>query len=77
MRRKEDLLQCTSRSKCRWVEEDEHPTKYFLNLKKKNYNKKTSTELHGEDGTTINQSGCEPLNLEKGCFGALEPAVPN
>ena len=22
------------------------------------------------------QSGCEPLNLEKGCFGALEPAVP-
>ena len=24
-----------------------------------------------------NQSGCEPLNLEKGSFGALEPAVPN
>ena len=28
------------RSKCRWVEE-EHPTKYFFNLEKKNYNKKT------------------------------------
>ena len=24
-----------------------------------------------------NQCGCEPLNLEKGRFGALEPAVPN
>ena len=24
----------------------------------------------------MNQSGCEPLNLEKGCFGAFEPAVP-
>ena len=28
------------RSKCRWVEEGERPTKYFFNLKK-NYNKKT------------------------------------
>ena len=42
------------RSKCRWVEEGERPTKYFFNLEKKNYNKKTITELHGEDGTTIN-----------------------
>ena len=41
------------RSKCRWVEEGERPTKYFFNLEKKNYNKKTITELHGEDGTTI------------------------
>ena len=42
------------RSKCRWVEEGECPTKYFFNLEKKNYNKKAITELHGEDGTTIN-----------------------
>ena len=42
------------RSKCRWVEEGERPTKYFFNLEKKNYNKKTITELHGEDGITIN-----------------------
>ena len=41
------------RSKCRWVEEGERPTKYFFNLEKKNYNKKTITALHGEDGTTI------------------------
>lgn len=41
------------RSKCRWVEEGERPTKYLFNLEKKNYNKKTITELHGEDGTTI------------------------
>ena len=42
------------RSKCRWVKEGERPTKYFFNLQKKNYNKKTITKLHGEDGTTIN-----------------------
>ena len=42
------------RSKCRWVEGGERPTKYFFNLEKKNYNKKTITELHGEDGTTVN-----------------------
>ena len=39
MRRKEDLLYL-DRIKCRWVEESERPTKYFLNLEKKNYNKK-------------------------------------
>ena len=27
------------RSKCRWVEKGERPTKYFFNLEKKNYNK--------------------------------------
>jgi len=29
------------RSKCRWVEKSECPTKYFFNLEKRNYNKKT------------------------------------
>ena len=28
------------RSKCRWLEEGERPTKYFFNLEKKNYKKK-------------------------------------
>ena len=31
------------RSKCRWVENGERPTKYFFNLEKKNHNKKTIT----------------------------------
>lgn len=33
------------RSKCRWVEKGERPTKYFFNLEKRNYNRKTVTEL--------------------------------
>ena len=43
------------RAKCRWVEHGERPTKYFFNLEKRNYNKKTIRELRLEDeSTTIN-----------------------
>ena len=40
------------RSKCRWVENGERPTKYFFNLEKKNHNTKTITELRLEDDST-------------------------
>ena len=40
-------------SKCRWIEKGERPTKYFFNLEKKNYIKKTITELRMEDETII------------------------
>ena len=53
------------RSKCRWVEEGERPTKYFFNLEKKNYDKKTITELHGEDRTTINNEKQILNSIEK------------
>ena len=33
------------RSKCRWIEEGERPTKYFFNLEKQNFKRKTITEL--------------------------------
>ena len=33
--------QAMFRAKCRWVEQGERPTKYFFNLEKRNYNKKT------------------------------------
>ena len=33
------------RSKCRWVEKGERPTKYFFNLEKRNYNRKAISEL--------------------------------
>ena len=47
--------QAMFRAKCRWVEEGERPTKYFFNLEKRNYNKKTIRELRLEDeSTTIN-----------------------
>ena len=40
------------RSKCRWVENGERPTKYFFNLlERRNYNKKTISELRMEDET--------------------------
>jgi len=40
------------RAKCRWVEQGERPTKYFFNLEKRNYNKKTIRELCLEDEST-------------------------
>ena len=53
------------RSKYRWVEESERPTKYFFNLEKKKYNKKNITELHGEDGTTSKDEGQILDSIEK------------
>ena len=44
--------QAMFRAKCRWVEQGERPTKYFFNLEKRNYNKKTIWELRLEDETT-------------------------
>ena len=32
--------QAMFRSKCRWIENGERPTKYFFNLEKRNFNKK-------------------------------------
>ena len=33
------------RSKVRWIEKVEKPTKYFFNLEKRNYDKKTVSQL--------------------------------
>ena len=41
------------RSKCRWIEMGERPTKDFFNVEKRNYIKKTITELRMEDETVI------------------------
>lgn len=49
------------RSKCRWIEKGERSTKYFFNLEKRNYNKKTISELRLQDETTTNN---EKLILE-------------
>ena len=40
------------RAKCRWVENGERPTKYFFNLEKRNYNKKTISKLGLQDEST-------------------------
>ena len=37
------------RSKVRWIEEEEKPTKYFFNLEKRNYDKKIVSQLYNGD----------------------------
>ena len=46
--------QAIFRAKCRWVEHGERPTKYFFNLEKRNYKKKTISELRLQDDSTTN-----------------------
>ena len=41
------------RSKTKWIEQGEKPTKYFLNLEKRNYNHRKITELKHSDGTSV------------------------
>ena len=41
------------RSKTRWIEQGEKPTKYFCNLEKRNYNHKTIKELKHPDGKSV------------------------
>ena len=48
--------QAMFRAKCRWVENGERPTKYFFNLEKRNYNKKTISELRLQDESTTNNA---------------------
>ncbi len=51
------------RSKARWVEEGEKPTKYFFNLEKKNYEKKKSI-LQLKIGENVTTSGIQEINKE-------------
>ena len=46
--------QAMFRAKCRWVENGERPAKYFFNLEKRNYNKKTIGELRLQDDSITN-----------------------
>ena len=46
--------QAIFRAKCRWVENGERLTTYFFNLEKRNYKKKTISELRLEDDSTTN-----------------------
>ena len=43
------------RSECRRVEKGERPTKYFFNLEKRNYNRKTITELQTDDNEIVKE----------------------
>ena len=48
--------QAMFRAKCRWVENGERPTKYFFNLEKRNYNRKTISELRLQDESNTNNA---------------------
>jgi len=41
------------RSRTRWIENGEKPTKYFFSLEKRNYEKKIITQLKTTDGEII------------------------
>ena len=56
--------QAMFRAKCRWVENGERPTKYFLNLEKRNYNKKTISELRLQDESTTNNANVILVQIE-------------
>ena len=43
------------RSKARWTEQGEQPTKYFFNLEKRNYNRKVIREIQRTDGEILHE----------------------
>lgn len=55
------------RSRCRWVGEGERPTKYFLNLEKKNFASKVMSGIRTPDGTLLSDPE-EILSFEKEYF---------
>ena len=58
------------RSKVRWVEQGEKPTKYFFNIKKTNFNRKVITEIKREDGKILVEK-CEILKEIESFYGNL------
>ena len=56
--------QAIFRAKCRWVENGERPTKYFFNLEKRNYKKKTISELRLQDDSTTNNGNAILYQIE-------------
>ena len=52
------------KSKWRWVEKGDCPTKYFFNLEKRNYNRKVISELETETGEHITNETLILLELE-------------
>jgi len=51
--RKRGKGQSVARSKLRWIEQDEKPTKYSFNLEKQNYNHQTINELKHPEGNSV------------------------
>ena len=52
--RKAEVKGIFLRSKAKWIEEGEKPTKYFCHLEKRNFTNETVTKLINNKGETIN-----------------------
>lgn len=55
------------RLRCRWVGEGERPTKYFLNLEKKNFTSKVMSSVRDSEGTLLSDPAAV-LRFEKAYF---------
>ena len=64
------------RSKCRWIENGERPTKYFFNLEKRNFNKKTIGELRLQDGSTTKNEKLILNHIEAFYKDLLKSQIP-
>ena len=68
---KGSILRC----KMQWHEEGEKSTKYFLNLEKRQYNKKNISRLKKENGDIISDNN-EILNEQKSFYEQLYTTIP-
>ena len=62
------------RSKARWVEQGEKPSKYFFNLEKTNFNRKVITEIKREDSKILVEEH-EILKEIESFYGKLYPSL--
>ena len=63
------------RSRTRWIENGEKPTKYFFNLEKQNYEKKIITQLKTTDGEIISDLTKINKEIENYCKNFLTSRI--
>lgn len=68
--------QAMLRSRMRWLGQGERPTRYFLNLEKKNFNDKTISSVYDNEGILLTDRK-EILEYEKEHFQKQHSPMPN
>lgn len=64
------------RSRSKWLSQGERPTKYFLNLKKRNYDVKSVAALFNHQGTLLTSQD-DILSFEKDHYTAQHAQLPS